>query len=276
MSVCSKIRHLVTLRRMLRQLRKKAAAAMSTLRGAPSDVPVGHVAVTVGSSCKRFVVRATYLNHPLFKKLLVQAQEEYGFTNTGPLAIPCDESLFEEVIRYLARTESNKNYARFMTFEDFQRYRQVGILSNFDFRTETSKIRHLATLRRMLRQWRKKAAAAMSTLRRVPSDVPVGHVAVTVGSSCKRFVVRATYLNHPLFKKLLVQAHEEYGFTNTGPLAIPCDESLFEEVLRYLARTESNKNSARFMTFEDFQRYRQVGILSNFDFRTETRSLLHG
>ncbi|KAL2468370.1 SAUR-like auxin-responsive protein family [Forsythia ovata] len=139
-----------------------------------------------------------------------------------------------------------------------------------------SKIRHIVTLRRMLRQWRKKAVAAMSSRRRIPSDVPAGHVAVTVGSSCKRFVVRATYLNHPLFKKLLVQAEEEYGFTNTGPLAIPCDESLFEEILRYLARTESNKNSARFMTFEDFQRYCRVGILSNFDFRAETRPLLHG
>ncbi|CAA2993573.1 auxin-induced 10A5-like [Olea europaea subsp. europaea] len=138
-----------------------------------------------------------------------------------------------------------------------------------------SNIRHIVTLRRMLRQWRKKAAAAISTRRRIPSDVPAGHVAVIVGSNYKRFVVRATYLNHPLFKKLLVQAGEEYGFTNSGPLAIPCDESLFEEILRYLARTESNKNSASFMTFEDFQRYCRVGILSNFDFRAETEALLH-
>ncbi|CAI9763781.1 unnamed protein product [Fraxinus pennsylvanica] len=138
------------------------------------------------------------------------------------------------------------------------------------------KIHHIVKLRWMLRQWRKKAAAAaISTCRRIPSDVPAGHVGVTVGSNNKRFVVRATYLNHPLFKKLLVQAEEEYGFTNTGPLAIPCEESLFEEILRYLARTESNK-SARFMTFDDFQRYCRVGILSNFDFRAETRPLLHG
>lgn len=109
------------------------------------------------------------------------------------------------------------------------------------------KIHNIVRLRQILRRWRKKAAAATS--RRIPSDVPAGHVAVNVGASCKRFVVRATYLNHPLFKKLLVLAEEEYGFTNTGPLAIPCDESLFEEILRYL---DGKNDSAQFMSFEDF------------------------
>ncbi|KAK4434603.1 hypothetical protein Salat_0623100 [Sesamum alatum] len=138
-----------------------------------------------------------------------------------------------------------------------------------------SKIRHIVRLRQLLRRWRKKASMAA---RLTPSDVPAGHVAVTVGSSCKRYVVRATYLNHPVFKKLLVQAEEEYGFTNTGgPLAIPCDETLFEEILRYLARKESNVNSStRFMSFEDFQRYCHVGIRSNLEFWAESRALLHG
>ncbi|KAL2522344.1 SAUR-like auxin-responsive protein family [Forsythia ovata] len=138
-----------------------------------------------------------------------------------------------------------------------------------------SKIRHIVRIRQMLRRWRKKAAA--STARRIPSDVPAGHVAVTVGASCKRFVVRATYLNHPLFKELLVRAEEAYGFTNTGPLAIPCDESLFEEILFYLDRTDSSKNdSARFTSFEDFQTYCHVGIRSNLEFLAESRPLLHG
>ncbi|KAI3460382.1 hypothetical protein Pfo_017045 [Paulownia fortunei] len=137
-----------------------------------------------------------------------------------------------------------------------------------------SKIRHIVRLRQMLRRWRKKASI---TARRAPSDVPAGHVAVTVGSSCKRFVVRTTYLNHPVFVKLLVQAEEEYGFTNTGPLAIPCDESLFEEILRYLARMESSKNnSTRFMSFEDFQTYCHVGFQSNLKFWAESRPLLDG
>ncbi|GER27759.1 SAUR-like auxin-responsive protein family [Striga asiatica] len=138
----------------------------------------------------------------------------------------------------------------------------------------SSKIRHIVRLRQMLKRWRRKASSAA---RLTQSDVPAGHVAVSVGPSCRRFVVRASYLNQPVFKKLLAQAEEEYGFTNTGPLAIPCDESLFEEVLRYLARKESNlNNSARFMTFEDFQRYCHVGFQSNVKIWADSRPLLDG
>nr|GMC47859.1 auxin-induced protein 6B-like [Ipomoea batatas]GMC50344.1 auxin-induced protein 6B-like [Ipomoea batatas] len=134
-----------------------------------------------------------------------------------------------------------------------------------------SKIRHIVRLRQMLRRWRKKAARG-----RVPADVPTGHVAVTVGSSCKRFVVRATYLNHPVFVKLLSQAEEEYGFTNAGPLTIPCDESLFEEALRYVARPQSNAGSARCVNLTELQRYCSVGLRNNLEIWTESRPLLHG
>ncbi|XP_018847020.1 auxin-induced protein 6B-like [Juglans regia] len=135
-----------------------------------------------------------------------------------------------------------------------------------------SKIRHIVRLRQMLRRWRNKARMSAN---RIPSDVPAGHVAVCVGTSCKRFVVRATYLNHPVFKKLLVQAEEEYGFANQGPLAIPCDESLFEEVLWFISGPESSK-SARLVNLEDFQRSCHAGIRSNLDFWPESRPLLHG
>ncbi|KAK0577360.1 hypothetical protein LWI29_031949 [Acer saccharum] len=134
-----------------------------------------------------------------------------------------------------------------------------------------SKIRHIVRLRQLLRRWRNKARMSASG-RSIPSDVPAGHVAVCVGSSCRRFVVRATYLNHPVFKKLLVQAEEEYGFSNQGPLAIPCDESVFEEALRYISRSDSG----RFVNLDDFQRYCHVGVTKNLDFWTESRPLLHG
>lgn len=124
----------------------------------------------------------------------------------------------------------------------------------------------------MLRKWRNKARISAN---RIPSDVPAGHVAVCVGTSCRRFVVRASYLNHPFIKKLLIQAEEEFGFTNHGPLAIPCDESLFEEVLRYISRSESG-NSTRFVNLEDFQGYCHVGLRNNLDFWPDSRPLLHG
>ncbi|KAK7382965.1 hypothetical protein VNO78_28630 [Psophocarpus tetragonolobus] len=121
-------------------------------------------------------------------------------------------------------------------------------------------IGHIVRLRQMLRRWRNKARMSAN---RTPSDVPAGHVAVCVGSRYTRFIVRATYLNHPVFKKLLLEAEEEYGFTNQGPLAIPCDESLFEDVLR-------------FIEVDDFQRHCHVGISNNLDFWSDSRPLLPG
>ncbi|KAJ6802340.1 putative indole-3-acetic acid-induced protein ARG7 [Iris pallida] len=103
MGKCSKIRHIVRLRQMLRRWRLRAAS-----RCAPSDVPAGHVAVCVGSSSRRFVVRAAHLNHPVFRQLLSQAEEEYGFSSQpGPLSLPCDESLFEQVLRHISSTPNS-------------------------------------------------------------------------------------------------------------------------------------------------------------------------
>lgn len=121
----------------------------------------------------------------------------------------------------------------------------------------------------MLKRWRRKARLMAS---RAPSDVPSGHVAVCVGDSSKRFIVRATYLNHPIFKKLLLQAEEEYGFKNIGPLTIPCDESVFEEILRVVSRSDS----VRFWNLDEFQRCRHVGIRNHLEFLGESRPLLHG
>ncbi|KAK6916658.1 Small auxin-up RNA [Dillenia turbinata] len=104
-----------------------------------------------------------------------------------------------------------------------------------------NKISQIVRIRQMLQRWRKKAATNRS---QVPSDVPSGHVAIFVGSSHKRFIVRATYLNHPVFKRLLAEAEEEYGFKNQGPLMIPCDEALFEEVLGFLTRVGSGQASS--------------------------------
>lgn len=123
----------------------------------------------------------------------------------------------------------------------------------------SSKISRIVRFRKMLRRWRKKASM---------SDVPAGHVAIHVGTSSKRFLVRATYFNHPIFRKLLLQAEEEYGFVNQGPLTIPCDESVFEQVLRFVSRAESN-NSARCICFEDIQRFSKINL-------AESRPLLGG
>ncbi|XWS62702.1 hypothetical protein CRYUN_Cryun06bG0033800 [Craigia yunnanensis] len=142
------------------------------------------------------------------------------------------------------------------------------------------KIRHIVRIRQMLKQWRRKARITASNKKNnnghAPSDVPAGHVAVCVGTSLRRYIVRATYLNHPIFKKLLVQTEEEYGFHNVGPLTIPCDESFFEEILRVVSRSDSSSNSGRFSTFEDLQRCCHAGMKNKLGSFSESRPLLHG
>ena len=81
--------------------------------------------------------------------------------------------------------------------------------------------------------WLKDACSGSG--KKPPADVPRGHLAVTVGEANRRFVIRADYLNHPVLQQLLDQAHEGHGFNKSGPLAIPCDELLFEDIIQSLA-----------------------------------------
>ncbi|GAA0171288.1 hypothetical protein Leryth_023128 [Lithospermum erythrorhizon] len=61
-------------------------------------VPQGCFSVYVGVEKQRFVMKTRFLNHPLFKMLLEEAESEYGFNSEGPLALPCDVNLFVKVL----------------------------------------------------------------------------------------------------------------------------------------------------------------------------------
>ncbi|XVF08654.1 hypothetical protein REPUB_Repub07fG0021200 [Reevesia pubescens] len=60
--------------------------------------PEGYFYVYVGPQRQRFVIKTEFANHPLFKMLLEEAELEYGFSNEGPLQLPCDVDLFYKVL----------------------------------------------------------------------------------------------------------------------------------------------------------------------------------
>lgn len=60
--------------------------------------PEGCLSVYVGEEGQRFVIKTEYVNHPLFKMLLEEAESEYGYDSGGPLKLPCRVDLFVKVL----------------------------------------------------------------------------------------------------------------------------------------------------------------------------------
>ncbi|PHT46393.1 hypothetical protein CQW23_15551 [Capsicum baccatum] len=60
--------------------------------------PQGCFCVYVGPEKEKFIVKAKYANHPLFKMLLEDAEMEYGYSSQGPILLPCDVDLFYKVL----------------------------------------------------------------------------------------------------------------------------------------------------------------------------------
>ena len=121
----NKIRDIVRLQQILKKWRKLANSSKTTsssssrksikflkrtlsssdysnIRGDASSnnvVPKGYLAVCVGEELKRFVIPTEYLGHHAFHILLREAEEEFGFQQTGVLRIPCDVCVFENILK---------------------------------------------------------------------------------------------------------------------------------------------------------------------------------
>ncbi|XP_062187569.1 auxin-responsive protein SAUR50-like [Phragmites australis] len=70
--------------------------------GRASSPVAGCFSVYVGPERERIVVRVECANHPLFRRLLDDAEREYGYSAQGPLALPgCDVDAFLDVLRQM-------------------------------------------------------------------------------------------------------------------------------------------------------------------------------
>ncbi|RVW16014.1 Auxin-responsive protein SAUR22 [Vitis vinifera] len=82
---------------------KQILKLQSLLSRNQAEVPKGHFAIYVGEvKKKRYVVPISYLDHPSFRSLLSQAEEEFGFNHPmGGLTIPCKEHAFLDLTSQL-------------------------------------------------------------------------------------------------------------------------------------------------------------------------------
>eukprot|EP01018_Ginkgo_biloba_P016688 Gb_39146 [translate_table: standard] len=60
-------------------------------------VPQGFVAIYVGEEQKRFVIPIVYLYHPFITRLLMEAENAFGYDPNGPLRVPCHVEDFEQL-----------------------------------------------------------------------------------------------------------------------------------------------------------------------------------
>ena len=85
--------------RTLQRCKSGLSAGGGGSSGRSPSSPPGCFSVYVGPERERFVVRAECANHPLFRRLLDDAEREYGYAAQGPLALPgCDVDAFQDVL----------------------------------------------------------------------------------------------------------------------------------------------------------------------------------
>ncbi|GMJ05886.1 hypothetical protein HRI_004257800 [Hibiscus trionum] len=76
-----------------------------------------------------------------------------------------------------------------------------------------------------------RRSSSTSPSSRAVKVAPEGCFFVYVGPQRQRFVIKTKVANHPLFQMLLEDAELEYGFSNEGPLLLPCHVDMFDRVL---------------------------------------------
>lgn len=89
---------------------------------------------------------------------------------------------------------------------------------------------------------------------------PQGCFCVYVGPEKEKFIIKAKYANHPLFKMLLEDSEMEYGYSSQGPILLPCDVSLFHKVLSQMdSEKEINGPGCGLASCSPFSPARRLG-----------------
>ncbi|RDX79430.1 Auxin-responsive protein SAUR32, partial [Mucuna pruriens] len=72
------------------------------------NIPKGCLKIKVGQGeeQQKITVPVNYLKHPLFIRLLKEAEEEYGFAQKGTITIPCQVADFKNVQHFIHRERS--------------------------------------------------------------------------------------------------------------------------------------------------------------------------
>ena len=66
----------------------------------------GFFPVYVGEEKKRFVMKTEMANHAVFKKMLEEAEREYGFSNGGHVLLPCHVDVFYGALSEMEKESS--------------------------------------------------------------------------------------------------------------------------------------------------------------------------
>ncbi|XP_011626701.1 auxin-responsive protein SAUR68-like [Amborella trichopoda] len=85
--------------------RRRMSLKRNTSDRRDSAVVDGHFVIyTVDGS--RYMIPLAFFNRPIFRELLLMAEEEFGFIGRHPLTVPCDS--FVEYIVYLLNKHASK------------------------------------------------------------------------------------------------------------------------------------------------------------------------
>ncbi|CAO2145969.1 unnamed protein product [Urochloa humidicola] len=93
------LRSLVSRTPLDRRRRRRSGGCGNAAGAGGGGAVAGCFSVYVGAGRERFVVPVERANHPLFRRLLDDAELEYGYAAEGPIALPgCDVGAFLDAL----------------------------------------------------------------------------------------------------------------------------------------------------------------------------------